>query len=115
MKKVVKGDIFYADLRSAKGNEIGGRTIPVLVLQNNISNISNKTTIVAPISEKVGDEDKQPTHVLVKQFKDVRPGSFVMLEQIRVIDRSRLKGYIGMLDEEQMKEVCLALRMTFDI
>ena len=115
MKKVVKGDIFYADLRSAKGKEIGGRTIPVLVLQNNISNISSMTTIVAPISEKMLEEDKQPTHVLVKQFKDIRPDSFVMLEQIRVIDRSRLKGYIGMLDEEQMKEVCLALRMTFDI
>ena len=56
MKKVVKGDIFYADLRPAKGNEIGGRTIPVLVLQNNISNISSKTTIVAPISEKISEE-----------------------------------------------------------
>lgn len=114
MKKIVKGDIVYANLNSTKGNEIGG-IIPVLVLQNNISNISSKTTIVAPISEKITKEDKQPTHILVEQFKDIRKGSYIMLEQMRVIDKSRIKGYIGMLNDDQMKKVKETIRFTFDI
>lgn len=114
MKKVIKGDIYYANLNPAKGEEVGG-IIPVLVLQNNISNISNKTTIVAPISEKISEEQKLPTHIPVKQFDKVRPGSVIMLEQVRVIDRSRLKGYVGMLEFEQMHEINMAMRMTFDI
>ena len=114
MKKVVKGDIFYADLRPSRGEEFSG-IVPVLVLQNNISNISCATTIVAPITEEVDDIYKQPTHVVIKQFEKIRPDSVIMLEQIRVIDRCRLKGYIGMLESEQMQEINMALRMTFDI
>ena len=56
-----------------------------------------------------------PTHVLIKQFDKIRPNSIVMVEQIRVIDKTRLKGFIDILNEEQLKEVDEALLKILDI
>lgn len=115
MKRIYKGDIFYANLGKGNGGEIGGSHVPVIVLQNNINNVSCKTVIVAPISEKLLEKDKQASNVVLKQFEYIRPGSLIMLEQIRVIDKSRLKGRIGMLNEEQWDELHHAIKWTFDM
>ena len=78
MKKVIKGDIYYADLNPTKGDELGGIK-PVLILQNNISNIDSKTTIVAPISTLKDNELKEYTHIAIRQFDKIRANSQVLV------------------------------------
>ncbi len=112
MKKIVKGSIFYADLNPTIGSEQSGIR-PVVVIQNDIGNEHGPTTIIAPISTKKNIE--LPSHVLVKQFDTIRPNSIVMLEQIRVIDKKRLKGYVGTIKNEQLKEIDNALMDLFYI
>lgn len=112
MKPIVRGAIFYANLGQTVGSEERG-TRPVLILQNNIGNRFSPTTIVAPISTKKTDE--LPTHILIKQFDKIRHNSIILLEQIRVIDKTRLKGFVEFLNEEQMLEVDSALIETLDI
>lgn len=110
MKKIIRGSMFYADLNPIIGSEQKG-VRPVLILQNDIGNKYSPTVLIAPISTK---KDKLlPTHVLIKQFDKLRPDSIVMLEQIRVIDKSRLKGYVGILEKDQMKEVEKTLKISF--
>lgn len=110
MKKIIRGALFYADLNPIIGSEQKGIR-PVLILQNDIGNKYSPTVLIAPISTK---KDKLlPTHVLIKQFDKLRHDSIVMLEQIRVIDKSRLKGYVGVLEKDQMKEVEKALKISF--
>ena len=113
MKRIYKGEIYYADLREGKGGEISGSQVPVLVLQNNINNVSCKTTVVVPISEKI--LEKQASNLVLKQFEHIRPGSLIMLEQIRAIDKNRLKGKIGMLNDEQWDEIYDAVRWLFEM
>lgn len=112
MKSIVKGAIFYADLGKTVGSEESGIR-PVLVIQNNTGNRFSPTTIIAPISTKKTDE--LPTHILIKQFDKIRHNSIILLEQLRVIDKSRLKGFVEVLDDKQMKEIDLALLKTFGI
>ncbi len=112
MKPIVKGAIFYADLGETIGSEQKGIR-PVLIIQNNLGNKYSPTTIVAPISTKKTNE--LPTHILIKQFDKIRPNSIILLEQIRVIDKSRLKGFVVMLDKLQMQEVEDKVLKVFDI
>lgn len=102
MKSIVKGAIFYADLGKTVGSEESGIR-PVLVIQNDTGNRFSPTTIVAPISTK--KNENLPTHILVKQFDKIRHDSIIMLEQIRVIDKTRLKGFVGILTDQDMQEV----------
>ena len=112
MKNIVKGAIFYADLDPIIGSEQKG-VRPVLIIQNDIGNKFSPTVLIAPISTK---KDKVlPTHILIKQFDKIRHDSIVLLEQIRVLDKTRLKGYLGMLEEEQMKEVEEAIIISFGL
>ena len=111
-ENIVKGAIFYADLDPIIGSEQKG-VRPVLIIQNDIGNKFSPTVLVAPISTK---KDKVlPTHILIKQFDKIRHDSIVLLEQIRVLDKARLKGYLGMLEEEQMKEVEEAIIISFGL
>lgn len=112
MKKIIKGAIFYADLDPTVGSEQQGCR-PVLIIQNDIGNKYSPTTIVAPITTKKDIE--LPTHILIKQFDKIRPNSVIMVEQIRVIDKTRLKGFVDILKDEQLKEVDKALIKLFDI
>lgn len=112
MNKIVRGAIFYADLGNTIGSEEKGIR-PVLIVQNDIGNRFSPTTIIAPISTQ--KTDKLPNHVLIKQFDKIRPNSIILLEQIRVIDKSRLKGFVTTLNEEQIIEVNNALIHTLDI
>lgn len=112
MKKIIKGAIFYADLDPTVGSEQKGIR-PVVIIQNDTGNKFSPTTIIAPVTTKKDIE--LPTHVLIKQFDKVRPNSIVMVEQIRIIDKTRLKGFIDILNEEQLKEVDEALLKLLDI
>lgn len=112
MKNIVKGAIFYADLDPIIGSEQQGIR-PVVIIQNEMGNKHSPTVLVAPISTK---KDKiLPTHILVKQFDKIRHDSIVLLEQIRVLDKSRLKGYLGLLDEETLEQVNEAIKISFDL
>lgn len=102
MKSIVKGAIFYADLGKTVGSEESGIR-PVLVIQNDTGNRFSPTTIVAPISTK--KNENLPTHILVKQFDKIRHDSIIMLEQIRVIDKARLKGFVGILTDQDIQKV----------
>ena len=109
MKKIVRGAMFYADLDPIVGSEQRGIR-PVLIIQNDLGNKHSPTVLVAPISTK--KEKILPTH---KQFDKLRHDSIVMLEQVRVLDKSRLKGYMGMLVDEQMEEVENAISISFGL
>ncbi len=112
MKKIIKGAMFYADLDPTIGSEQQGCR-PVVILQNDTGNKFSPTTIIAPITTKKDVE--LPTHVLIKQFDKIRPNSIIMVEQIRVIDKKRLKGFIDVLNEKQLKEVDAAVLKVLDI
>lgn len=112
MKKIIKGAMFYADLDPTIGSEQQGCR-PVVILQNDTGNKFSPTTIIAPITTKKDVE--LPTHVLIKQFDKIRPNSIIMVEQIRVIDKKRLKGFIDVLNEEQLKKVETAILKVLDI
>lgn len=112
MKKIVKGAIFYADLDPIIGSEQRGIR-PVLIIQNEMGNKYSPTVLVAPISTK---RDKVlPTHILIKQFDKIRHDSIVLLEQIRVLDKSRLKGYMGILDSDTMEQINNAIKISFEL
>lgn len=112
MKNIVRGALFYADLDPIIGSEQQGIR-PVLIIQNDVGNKHSPTVLVAPISTR---KDKLlPTHILIKQFDKLRHDSIILLEQIRVLDKTRLKGYMGMLEQEQMKEVEEAISISFGL
>lgn len=102
MKKIIRGAIYYADLDPIMDNEKKDIK-PVLVIQNDLENEYKPTTIVISILDK--KSDILPTDILVKQFDKIRPDSVIVVEQIRTIDKNRLKGFVDFLDDEQLVKV----------
>ena len=98
-----RGDIYLANLNPFKGSEQGG-TRPVLVLQNNDGNYYCPTLIIAPITTKV-KKPGLPTHCRISGVRRLPYPSMVCLEQIRTIDKSRIRCYLGKLNKAQMAEV----------
>ena len=102
-----RGDVYYADLRPVIGSEQGGIR-PVLIIQNDVGNKHSPTVIVLPITSEI-KKINMPTHCVIhKSNKNgLKVDSMVMAEQIRVIDKSRLKDYVGFLDDvnEQNKVI----------
>ncbi len=103
---ISRGDIFYADLSPVVGCEQGG-VRPVLILQNDIGNRHSPTTIVCAITGK--PKKPLPTHAAIAGTGRLPRESFALLEQIRTIDRIRLRGWIGKLDAQEMEEINQAL------
>lgn len=103
-KRIRRGDIYYADLRPVVGSEQGGIR-PVVILQNNTGNQFSPTTIAAAITSR--DEKHQlPTHIWIGgQPYGLCRESMILLEQVRTLDRKRLRDYIGCLDKETMQAV----------
>ena len=99
-----RGDIYYADLGKNTGSEQSGCR-PVLVIQNNVGNRFGPTLIVAPITSRVWKKAEQPTHYRLENMACLNEFSMVLLEQITTIDKSRIKKYMGSLDETQMRKV----------
>ena len=105
--KVKRGDIFYADLSPVVGSEQGG-VRPVLVVQNDVGNKYSPTVIIAAITSQM-NKVKLPTHVEVSGEFGLPKNSVVLLEQIRTIDKKRLREKVGFTDEFFMKKVNEAL------
>ena len=114
--EIKRGDLFYAALdETYVGSEQTG-VRPVVILQNNIGNEHSPTVIIAPITSKVNSKSIIPTHVYIKGYKDrLKQNSLVLTEQIRAIDKSRLKYYIGALDIGELRKVDKALIISLGI
>lgn len=112
--QIRRGDIFYADLSPVVGSEQGGIR-PVLIIQNDIGNKHSPTVICAAITSKM-NKAKLPTHVEIDARKcQIVKNSVILLEQIRTIDKQRLKDQVCHLDKELMKKVDEALRISFEL
>ena len=103
-RKINRGDIFYASLDGTTGSEQAG-VRPVIVVQNDIGNKYSPTIIIVPLTKKVRLKYNQPTHYLLKQFGNIKFNSIVLTEQIRAIDKSRLKEKIGIINYKTMQEI----------
>lgn len=120
-ESIRRGDIYYADLSPVVGSEQGGIR-PVLIVQNNMGNRYSPTVIAAAITSRTG-KTKLPTHIEVSA--DVSNGlenrcglaknSVILLEQIRTIDKQRLKERMGKLDEQTMHRVDSAIGISFGL
>ena len=115
MNLVVKrGDIYYADLSPVVGSEQGG-VRPVLIIQNDIGNKYSPTVIATAITSQI-NKAKMPTHIeLDANEYGLSKDSVVLAEQIRTIDKKRLKEKIGHLDERLMTRVNEALEISFGL
>lgn len=114
--EIKRGDLFYAALdETYVGSEQTG-VRPVVILQNNIGNEHSPTVIVAPITSRVNSKSIIPTHVYIRGYKNrLKQNSLVLTEQIRAIDKQRLKYYIGALDTGELRRVDKALIISLGI
>jgi mRNA interferase MazF len=111
---VKRGDIYYADLSPVIGSEQGG-VRPVVIVQNDIGNKYSPTVIAAAITSQI-NKAKLPTHIeMDAQEYGLPKDSVILLEQIRTIDKRRLKEKIGHLDDELMEKVNEALNVSFGL
>lgn len=111
---VKRGEIYYADLSPVVGSEQGGIR-PVLIVQNDVGNRHSPTVIAAAITSQ-RDKSKLPTHIEVSAEKcGLSKDSVVLLEQIRTIDKKRLKDKMGVLDTTSMNKVNTALSISFGL
>lgn len=100
---IKRGDVFYANLNPVIGSEQKGER-PVVVVQNNLANKHSPTLIIVPITAVI-KKDYLPTHILIKKNKFLKYNSMILVEQIRVVDKLRLKAYLGRLDDDEMKKI----------
>ncbi len=111
---VKRGDIYYADLRPVVGSEQGG-VRPVLIIQNDVGNRHSPTIICAAITSKM-NKAKLPTHIELNAGKyDIVKDSVILLEQLRTIDKRRLKDKVCHLDEEIMRQVNRGLIVSLEL
>ncbi|MEG0771461.1 MAG: type II toxin-antitoxin system PemK/MazF family toxin [Clostridia bacterium] len=111
---VRRGEIYYADLSPVVGSEQGGLR-PVIIIQNNVGNKFSPTVIAAAITSQI-NKAKLPTHIELSAEKyGLIKNSVILLEQIRTIDKQRLKEKIGLLDAKSMKAVDEALFVSFGL
>lgn len=116
---VRRGDIYYADLSPVVGSEQGGLR-PVLIIQNDVGNRYSPTVIAAAITSKTG-KTKLPTHIDVEKDADntqslgLARNSVILLEQVRTIDKRRLKERMGHLDNGTMQRVNSAITVSFGL
>ena len=112
--QIKRGDIFYADLSPVMGSEQGGIR-PVLIIQNDVGNRHSPTVICAAITSRM-NKAKLPTHVEIDAAKyQLVKNSVVLLEQIRTIDKKRLRDFICHVDQKLMTEVNEALKISIDL
>ena len=111
---IQRGDIYYADLRPVIGSEQGG-VRPVLIIQNDVGNRHSPTVICAAITSRM-NKAKLPTHVEIdsKRYHIVK-NSVVLLEQIRTIDKKRLRELVCRVDKQLMVKIDEALKISFEL
>ena len=111
---VKRGEIYYADLSPVVGSEQGGIR-PVLIVQNDVGNKHSPTVIAAAITSQ-RDKSRMPTHIELQAEKcGLARDSIVLLEQIRTIDKKRLKDKVCHLDDEIMKKVNIGLKISLEL
>ena len=111
---VKRGDIFYADLSPVVGSEQGG-VRPVLIVQNDTGNRHSPTVIAAAITSQTG-KARLPAHISRAAMSRGLPrDSVVLLEQIRALDKRRLREHMGRVDETMMKQVDTAIAVSFGL
>lgn len=114
MNDVRRGDIYYADLSPVVGSEQGGLR-PVLIIQNDVGNKYSPTVIAAAITSRMS-KTRLPTHIdIYADRAGLAKDSVVLLEQIRTLDKKRLKERMGHLDDGVMREVNSAIAVSFGI
>ena len=114
MNTVKRGEIYYADLSPVVGSEQGGMR-PVLIVQNDTGNRHSPTIIAAAITSKTG-KARLPTHIALNgRSAGLNRDSIILLEQIRTLDKSRLRERMGRLDEQTMSAVDNALSVSFGL
>ncbi len=106
-----RGEVYYADLGRGVGSEQEGFR-PVVIIQNDVGNKFGNTTIIAPISCSIQSKAKLPTHYLLEPTAGLLRPSIVLLEQIRVIDKRRLKRRLGRLTEDHIKGINRAITIS---
>ena len=112
--KVKRGDIFLADLSAYQGSEQKG-VRPVLIIQNNKGNKYSPTVLIAPLTSKSKRKNYLPTHIEIKSNEKITHDSLILLEQVRVLDKTRLISFLCSLNEEEINLVNKSLKDTFDI
>lgn len=111
---VYRGEIYYADLSPVVGSEQGGIR-PVLIVQNDVGNKHSPTVIAAAITSQK-EKSKLPTHIEIHSSGcGLAKDSIVLLEQIRTIDKQRLKERMGVLDKTEMSKINTALQVSFGL
>ena len=111
---IERGDIYYADLNPVTGSEQGGIR-PVLIIQNDTGNRHSPTVIAAAITSQI-NKARLPTHIeLSARSYGLTRDSVVLLEQIRTLDKRRLKERMGRLDESLMQQVDSAIAVSFGL
>lgn len=114
MRVMKRGDVYYADLRPVVGSEQGGIR-PVLIVQNDVGNKHSPTVICAAITSKM-NKAKLPTHIeLSTERYDMDKDSVILLEQLRTIDKKRLKDKVCHLDSQIMQRVNRALMVSLEL
>ncbi len=109
-----RGDLFYADLSPVVGSEQGG-VRPILVIQNDVGNKFSPTVIAAAITSQL-NKSKMPTHIeLASENYGLSKNSVVLLEQVRTIDKRRLKDKIGHIDDFTMEKINTAINISFGL
>ncbi|MDD2218269.1 MAG: type II toxin-antitoxin system PemK/MazF family toxin [Eubacteriales bacterium] len=111
---IKKGDLYFADLSPVVGSEQGG-VRPVLVVQNDVGNKYSPTIIVAAVTSQM-NKSKLPTHVEIDAVDNgLSKNSVVLMEQLRTIDKSRLKERIGTVDQNMIAGVDKALSVSLGL
>jgi mRNA interferase MazF len=112
-RKIMRGEIYIADLDPVVGSEQGGER-PVLIIQNNLGNKHSPTVIVLAITSRFYKKRNLPTHVPIESG-DLSKDSIALAEQVRTIDKSRLMHYVGRASRETMDFVDDALKVSMGV
>ena len=112
-RQISRGDIYYSQLGDNYGHEQGG-VRPVLIIQNNIGNLHSPTVLVAPITSRI-KKSTLPTHVYISERAKLEKNSVILLEQIRTIDKSRLKEYLCKLQSDEIEAVNKAISVSLGV
>lgn len=109
--KIHRGEIYYARLFGTLGSEENGYR-PVVIVQNDIGNKFANTVIIVPLTRKIDINNKQPTHVFLKAFGNIKYDSMILAEQVRTIDKCRLCRKVDILPSDIMQKVDFAMEIA---
>lgn len=110
--KIHRGDIFYCDLTPAVGSEQDGIR-PVIIVQNNVGNCHSATVIVVPLTTRC--KKRLPTHVEIRSVDKISKESIALLEQIRTVDKSRLREYVDKISQDELYQIEKSMNISLGL